>query len=140
MSESAGTLGGVPAVCIQDEPLDGQPASAQASASAHASKSSKPASAQASASARADKRKRSDSITSVSAGESSDEEPDANFGTRAPVHWSLCWHLLPPDIPENQCIEQGQYDDLLEATQQGDHEAVRKIHEGLRRPWRVLDS
>jgi len=121
------------------------PASAQTTASARASKSSKPASAPASASARAGKRTRSDSITSVSAGESSagescDEEPDANFGTRTPVHPSQYAHLLPPDFPPGRCIEAWQYDALRKATQRGDHEAVRKIHEELKRSWWVLDS
>jgi hypothetical protein len=56
------------------------------------------------------------------------------------VHWSLCRDLLPQDIPDNPCIELGQYRALVKATRRGDDEAVRKIHEGLRRPWWALDS
>ena len=66
------------------------------------------------------KRKRGDSITSISAGESSDEEPDANFGTRTPVHPSQLAHLLPPTFPAAGCIEARQYEALKKATACGD--------------------
>ena len=85
-----------------------------------------PASAQEPAHKRKSKRKRSDSITSISDGDSS-EEPDQNFGARAPVHYSKCAHLLPPMFPDDQCLEDRQYEALKKADARGDLDARLKI-------------
>lgn len=85
-----------------------------------------PASAQEPAHKRKSKRKRSDSITSISDGDSS-EEPDQNFGARALVHYSKCAHLLPPMFPDDQCLEDRQYEALKKADARGDLDVRLKI-------------
>ena len=83
----------------------------------------------------AHKRKSSDSITSISDddGDSGEEQPDENFGARAPVHYSKCAHLLPPMFPDDQCLEERQYEALKKATARGDLDARLKILKELER-------
>jgi hypothetical protein len=83
-------------------------------------------------------RERSNSITSYSDansseedGNSSDKEPDANFGARAPVHPSQMGDLLPPMFPRDRCFNIKTYRDLKNANERGDLDARLKILKAL---------
>lgn len=84
---------------------------------------------------RVSKRKRSDSITSISDddGDSSEEQPDENFGARAPVHPSQMGDLLPPMFSRDRGLELHTYKALKKADARGDLDARLKILKELER-------